>query len=137
MKRAITTTRILKTRARFRPLIEYLDDQFAAFVNDNSAAEMAEWVLVVAFVLASTFVIYDHILTAQLNDAVDQIGSRILDAASGNLGGTWLDEFAHMSPALIFVLALFVTIAADFDLQTRRIPNELLIIGLAVALYPL
>ena len=39
-----------------------------------------------------------------------------------------------MSPVLIIVLALFLAIAADFDLQTRRIPNELLIIGLAVAL---
>ena len=39
-----------------------------------------------------------------------------------------------MSPMLIIVLAVFLAFAADFDLQTRRIPNELLIIGLAVAL---
>jgi len=88
MKLAVTTPRVLRNRARFHPLIEYLDSKRGVFINDTSGAEMAERVLVVAFVLASTFVIYDHILTAQLNDAVDQIGSRILDAASGNLGGT-------------------------------------------------
>jgi len=39
-----------------------------------------------------------------------------------------------MSPALILILTLFLAIAADLDMQTRRIPNELLMIGLAVAL---
>ena len=88
MKRVPITSQILPFRTKCRQLIECLRDQFGALVVDDCAAEMAEWVVVVAFVLASTFVIYDHILTAQLNDAVDQIGSRILDVASGNFGGT-------------------------------------------------
>jgi len=49
---------------------------------------MAEWTVVVAFVLASGLAIYNHILTSELSAAVDTIGNHILDVASGNLGAT-------------------------------------------------
>jgi hypothetical protein len=66
----------------------HLRRRFGALWADVGGAEMAEWTVVVAFVLASGLAIYNHILTSELSAAVDTIGNHILDVASGNLGAT-------------------------------------------------
>jgi len=59
-----------------------------ALWTDVVGAEMAEWVVVVALVLGTGFVVYYHVLTSQLSHTVDTVGNNILDVASGKLGGT-------------------------------------------------
>ena len=59
-----------------------------AFWMDGGGAEMAEWVIVVAFVLATGLAVYNRVFTSELSTAVDIIGNHILDAASGNLAST-------------------------------------------------
>ena len=54
---------------------------------DDHGAEIAEWVVVVAFVLTTGLIIYNYILSDQLNNAADTIGNRIQNAAAGGSGG--------------------------------------------------
>jgi Flp pilus assembly pilin Flp len=51
--------------------------------NDESGAETAEWVVVVALIVGVAVVIYLEVLEPQLNTAVSTIGSTIVSAASG------------------------------------------------------
>ena len=88
MKRVPITSPILPCRAKFCAMLRYPRSQFGAFVTDDRGTEMAEWVVVVALVLATGLAIYNHVLTSELSATVDTIGNHILDAATGNLGGT-------------------------------------------------
>jgi len=51
---------------------------------DDRAAEVAEWVIVVAFVALTVIVIYRGILVQQLSSTLDRIESNIESAASGS-----------------------------------------------------
>jgi len=54
---------------------------------DDHGAEIAEWVVVVAFVLTTGLIIYNNILSDQLSNAADTIGNRIQNAAAGSSDG--------------------------------------------------
>jgi branched-subunit amino acid ABC-type transport system permease component len=57
-------------------------------LSDERGSEIAEWVVVVTFVLASGVAAYAGVLLPELNHALDDIGKRILNIASGNPGGS-------------------------------------------------
>jgi Flp pilus assembly pilin Flp len=57
-------------------------------LTDDRGSEIAEWVVVVTFVLASGVAVYTGVLMPELKDALDDIGKRILNIASGNPGGS-------------------------------------------------
>jgi len=52
--------------------------------KDESGAEVAEWVIVVALLVIVALAIYNGILRGTLSDAVSTIGNRISTAATGN-----------------------------------------------------
>lgn len=66
-------------KARSRP---FLRPCLLRLWDDQKGAELAEWVVVVAFILAVGVVVYDQILKGQLSVAVAAIGSTIVSAAS-------------------------------------------------------
>jgi len=51
--------------------------------KDESGAEVAEWVIVVALLVIVALVIYNQILQGTLSNAVKTIGSKIESAAAG------------------------------------------------------
>ena len=51
--------------------------------KDESGAEVAEWVIVVALLVIVALAIYNGILRGTLSTAVSSIGSRIEAAATG------------------------------------------------------
>jgi len=52
--------------------------------NDDRAAEIAEWVVAVAFIAITAVAIYRGILVPQLSSTLDTAESSITAAASGN-----------------------------------------------------
>ena len=49
--------------------------------KDEEGAEIAEWVVVVALLVGVGYVIYNQVLTGELSEAVDTVGTNIQNAA--------------------------------------------------------
>jgi Flp pilus assembly pilin Flp len=56
---------------------------FQQLWEDESGAEVAEWVIVVALLVIVAIAIYTGVLQGSLSDAVSNIGSRIESSATG------------------------------------------------------
>lgn len=55
---------------------------------DENGAELAEWVVVTAFVVASAIVVYSQVLQSDLLQLIAATGNRILGIIPGGSGGT-------------------------------------------------
>jgi len=65
-------------------LARYLRRQYHSLSTDDRGAEIVEWVVVVMLLIVVGVLIYNGILMSQLAAAINAVGQRLVEAASGS-----------------------------------------------------
>jgi len=74
---------MMKLRAITAPA-RYLRRQYHSLSTDDRGAEIVEWVVVVMLLIVVGVLIYNSILMSQLATAINAVGQRLVEAASGS-----------------------------------------------------